>query len=52
MRKPLLFLAVVALATAACPGGAARPGASFDPGPPAHHQPTPRPWQDQPAPTP
>jgi Ca-activated chloride channel family protein len=52
MRKPLLALAVVALATAACSGSASAPGASYAPGPPAHHQPTPRPWQDQPAPTP
>jgi Ca-activated chloride channel homolog len=52
MRKPLLSLAVVAVATAACSGGAAAPGASYDPGPPAHHQPTPRPWEEHPAPTP
>jgi Ca-activated chloride channel homolog len=52
MRKPLLALAVVALATAACSGGVSAPGASYAPGPPAHHQPTPRPWQGQPAPTP
>lgn len=53
MRKPLLSLAVVAFATAACSGGTASGGgASFAPNPPAHHQPTPRPWIDQPAPTP
>ena len=52
MRKPLLALAVVAVATAACSGSASAPGASYAPGPPAHHQPTPRPWQGQPAPTP
>ena len=52
MRKPLLSLAVVAVATAACSGGTAAPGATYAPGPPAHHQPTPRPWEDNPAPTP
>jgi Ca-activated chloride channel homolog len=52
MRKPLLSLAVVAIATAACSGGASAPGASYGAVPPAHHQPTPRPWQDGPAATP
>jgi Ca-activated chloride channel family protein len=52
MRKPLLALAVVAIATAACSGGSSAPGASYVPNPPAHHQPTPPPWPDQPAPTP
>jgi Ca-activated chloride channel homolog len=52
MRKPLLSLAVVAVATAACAGGTSAPGASYDPGPPAHHQPTPIPWEEAPAPTP
>jgi len=53
MRKLLLSLAVVAVATGACAGGtSSAPGASHAPGPLAHHQPTPRPWQDQPAATP
>jgi Ca-activated chloride channel family protein len=52
MRKLLLSVAVVALATGACAGGTSAPGASYAPAPPAHHQPTPRPWEDQPAPTP
>jgi Ca-activated chloride channel homolog len=52
MRKPLLSLAVVALATTACSGGAAAPGNSYNPGPPAHHRATPIPWEENPAPTP
>jgi Ca-activated chloride channel homolog len=53
MRKPLLSLAVLALATEACSGGtASAPGASYHPEPPAHHQPTSRPGPDQPDPTP
>jgi Ca-activated chloride channel family protein len=52
MRKPLLSLAVVALATAGCASGTSAPGASYDPGPPAHHRPTPIPWEEGPAPTP
>jgi Ca-activated chloride channel family protein len=52
MRRSLISLAVLALATAACSGSTSAPGASYGAVPPAHHQPTPRPWQDQPAPTP
>ena len=35
MRKPLLSLAVVAIATAACSGGASAPEASYAAVPPA-----------------
>jgi Ca-activated chloride channel family protein len=52
MRKPLLALAVVAFATAACSGGASSPGGSYAPAPPAHSAPTVQPWPDEPAATP
>ena len=54
MRKLLLSLAVVALATAACSGsaGLGNPGASHAPQPPAHHQPTLPPDPGRPAATP
>ena len=52
MRTPLLSLAVIALATAACSGGTSGQGASSAPQPPAHHQPTPAPYPFQPARTP
>ena len=53
MRKPLLSLAAVAIATAACSGGASTNGAaSSAPQPPAHVYPTIPPDQGRPAPTP
>jgi Ca-activated chloride channel family protein len=53
MRKPLLSLAIVALATAACSGSASTNGAaSAAPQPPAHYYPTIPPDPGRPAPTP
>ena len=56
MRKPLLSLAAVALATVACSGGSSPysggAGARVAPQPPAHHQPTYPPDPGRPAATP
>jgi Ca-activated chloride channel family protein len=54
MRTRILSLAVLALVTAGCAGGASSSG-SANTGhgePPAHHQPPPVPWPDEPAATP
>jgi Ca-activated chloride channel family protein len=51
MRKPLLYLGLVALVAAACSGNAARSPGGYVPPPPDHHEPPP--WEEEaPPPTP
>ena len=45
MRKPILLLAAVALAVAAC-GGSSATSAPYQPAPPDHHGWTPEPWDE------
>jgi Ca-activated chloride channel family protein len=54
MRTPILSLALLTFVAAACSGGTSA-GPSAGTGyhePPAHHQPPPAPWPEEPAPTP
>jgi hypothetical protein len=50
VRKPILLLVAVALATAAC-GSAGSTGYAPNPVPPDHHQPTAAPYEPEPLPT-